>query len=194
MNTAEVLTPIPKLVREGSGTDDHYEIIDGQRVELPPMSADSQALASRLVRHLSNHGINNTLGEGYTEMLFKLPLSRDRNRKPDVAFVSYARWPKYKPIPSTNAWDVLPDLCVEVVSPNDLGDEIETKIKEYFEAGVRLVWVVYPRQEQFYIYDSPSQVRRLTRTDMLDGGAVLPDFRLPLADLFLQPPPAPQQP
>jgi Uma2 family endonuclease len=196
MNAAEVLTPMPKLVSDDLDNRENYEIIDGVKVELPPMSADSQALAFRLARHLSNHGLDRNLGDAYTEMLFKLPLMKDRNRKPDAAFVAYARWPKYKPIPSTNAWDVLPELCVEVVSPNDLADEIETKIKEYFEAGVRLVWVVYPRQEQFYVYDTPSQVRRLTRTDTLDGGVVLPDFKLPLADLFLPPPPpsAPQQP
>src|SRR5262245_39428466 len=193
MSAAEVLNPIPKLVRDDSDNSDNYEIVDGVKVELPPMSADSQALASRLVRHLSNQGVSENLGEAYTEILFKLPLSKDRNRKPDAAFVPYSRWPKYKPIPPTNAWDVLPDLCVEVVSPNDLADEIETKINEYFEAGVRLVWVVYPRQERFYVYDSPAQVRRLTRADTLDGGVVLPDFRLPLAELFLQPPP-PTQP
>lgn len=85
-------------------------------------------------------------------------------------------------------------LCVEVISPTDHADEIETKINEYFEAGVRLVWVVYPRQERFYMYDSPAQVRRMTRTDTLDGGVVLPEFRLPLTELFLQAPPPPAQP
>lgn len=91
---------------------------------------------------------------------------------------------------------MLPDLCVEVISPHDVADEIETRISEYFEAGVRLVWAVYPRQERFYVYDTPSQVRRLTRSDTLDGGAVLPGFQLPLTELFLQapPPPPPAQP
>jgi Uma2 family endonuclease len=190
MNTAEVLTPMPQLVRDDLDNSDHYEIIDGVKVELPPMSADSQATASRLARYLGNYGTENNIGDAYTEMLFKLPLAKDRNRKPDVAFVSYSRWPKYKPLPSTNAWDVLPDLCVEVVSPNDQADEIETKINEYFEAGVSQVWVVYPRHERFYVYESASLVRRLTRADTLDGGAVIRGFRLPLAELFLQPPPA----
>ena len=188
MNAAEVLTPLPKLVYDEFDNGDNYEIIDGIRVELPPMSADSQVLASRLVRHLSNHGVAQDIGEACTEVLFKLPLPVDRNRKPDVAFVSYARWPKYQAIPSTNAWDVLPDLCVEVVSPNDLGDEIETKVDEYLRSGVRLVWVVYPRQERFYVYESASQIRRLTRADTLDGGSVLPGFALPLSELFPQPP------
>lgn len=193
MSAVEALTPIPKVVRDDLDNGDNFEIIDGVKVELPPMSADSQALAFRLAHHVTTHGIAKNLGEAYTEMLFKLPLPKDRNRKPDAAFVPYSRWPKYKPIPSTDVWDVLPDLCVEVVSPNDLADEIETKVNEYFEAGVRLVWVVYPRQERFYVYDSPEQVRRLTRTDTLDGGVVLPEFRLPLTELFLQPPPTPSQ-
>jgi Uma2 family endonuclease len=189
MSTAEVLTPMPQLV--GDEFDhEHYEIIDGVKVELPPMSVDSQALASRLARHLGNYGVSKDIGEAYTEMLFKLPLKKDRNRRPDVAFVSYSRWPKHQPMPDTNAWDVLPEICVEVVSPNDMADEVEAKIEEYFRAGVSLVWVVYPRQERFYVYESASRVRRLTRDDTLDGGTVVPDFALPLAELFPQAPPA----
>ena len=188
MNTAEVL---PKLVRADLDDRDHYEIIDGQRVELPPMSVDSQVLGSRLLRHLSNFGIAQNIGEAYAEVLFKLPLQKERNRKPDVAFVSYARWPKYKPMPDTNAWDVLPELCVEVVSPNDTGDEIETKVDEYLLAGVSRVWVVYPRQERLYVYESASQIRRFTRADTIAGDTVLSGFELPLSELFLQAPPAP---
>jgi Uma2 family endonuclease len=188
MNAAEVLTPMPKLIREELENEDRYEIIDGVKVELPPMSAESSGLAADLTTFLTNYGLANNLGKAYPEMLVRLPLPIDRNRRPDVVFIPFARWARDLRRPDTNEWAVLPDLCVEVVSPTDHAEEIETKIKEYFEAGVRLVWIVYPRQESFYVYDTPSQVRRLSRTDTLDGGVVLPDFRLPLADLFLQPP------
>jgi Uma2 family endonuclease len=191
MSTADVLTPLPQIVHDVENRD-HYEIIDGVKVEMPPMSVDSQLLASRLARHLSNFGVPKDIGEACTEVLFKLPLTKERNRKPDVAFVMYKQWPKNKPFPTTNAWEVLPVICVEVVSLNDVADEIETKINEYFEAGVTLVWIVYPRQERFYVYDSPAQVRRLTRADTLDGGSVLPDFRLQLTELFLPQPPQPK--
>ena len=187
MSTAEVLTPIPRLVRD-EFDHDNYEIIDGQRVEMPPMSADSQGLASRLVRHMSNFGVERDLGEAYGETLFKLPLKEDRNRKPDVAFVPYSRWAKNRPLPATNEWDVLPDLCVEVVSPSDRADEIMDKVREYFQAGVRLVWVFYPRHGVVYIYESLAAVRGLTRADALDGGPVLPGFSLPLTELFPEPP------
>jgi Uma2 family endonuclease len=191
MNTAEVRTPIPRLWDRDPSDRDNYEIVDGVKVELPPMSADSQALAFRLAWHLTTHGIKQNVGEAYTEVLFKLPLPVDRNRKPDAAFVPYSRWARHRPIPSTNEWDVLPDLFVEVVSPNDLAEEIEIKVDEYLQAGARLVWVVYPRQKRVYVYESPQQVRRLARTDTLSGDPVLPGFRLPLSELFPEPPAPP---
>ena len=163
---------------------DNFEIIDGEKVEIPPMSADSQVIGSRLLYHLSRFGIDHKLGEAHGETLFKLPLDEDRNRKPDVAFVPYSRWPKNRMVPSTNAWNVLPDLCVEVVSPNDHFDYIMEKIDEYFRAGVRLVWIFHPRHRLAYVYESPTAVRGLTHTDVLDGGAVLPGFQLPLSELF----------
>jgi Uma2 family endonuclease len=173
---------------------ENFEIIDGVRVEIPPMSADSQALASDLACYLTIHGIEQNLGKAYTEILFRLPLKRDRNRKPDVAFVPYSRWAKNRPIPSTNAWDVLPDLCVEVVSPQDWADEIMDKVREYFEAGARLVWVIYPRHQMVIVHESLTSVRGLSRIDTLDGGVVLPQFRLPLAELFPETPSSPAEP
>ena len=93
--------------------------------------------------------------------------------------------PRTDPCPSSdNAWDVAPDLAVEVVSPTDLAEELMDKVAEYFQAGVRLVWVVYPRLRLIHVYESLTQVRGLTAADELDGGAVLPGFRTPVAALF----------
>lgn len=114
----------------------------------------------------------------------------DRSRRPDVAFVPYTRWPVDRPLHSTNEWDVFPELFVEVVSPNDLVDELETKVEEYLQAGGRLVWVVYPRHRRVYVFEPGRPVRRLTRADDLDAEPVLPGFRLPLVELFPKPPAA----
>lgn len=188
MATILEATPISELEPEEFDNAEHYEIVDGVRVEMPPMSADSQVLAFRIARCLSNYGIEKNIGEACMEVLFKLPLPVDRNRKPDAAFVPYSRWAKNRAVPTTNAWEVLPDLCVEVVSPHDLGEEIETKVVEYLQSGVRLVWVVYPRHARVYVYESQQLARRLGRTETLDGGPVLPGFQLPLIELFPEPP------
>jgi Uma2 family endonuclease len=165
-----------------------YEEIDGQRVELPPMSVFANWIAGQLVGRLFMWAQEHGRGHAVMEILFRLPLPENRNRRPDVAFVSYERWPKGRPIPAEgNAWDVVPELAVEVVSPSDLAEELDTKIDEYFRAGVRQVWVVYPRRPGVLVFDSLTQVRGLTREHTLEGGDVLPGFRLEVAELFPEP-------
>ncbi len=70
------------------------------------------------------------------------------------------------------------------VSPQDLAEDIIKRLNEYFAAGTNLVWIVDPTQGLVYIHDSPRQVRILGEADELDGGVVLPGFRIPIASLF----------
>ena len=103
----------------------------------------------------------------------------ESNRRPDIAFVSFERCPADL-LPSTreNAWDVVPDLAIEVISPSDLAEEQLEKVLEYFQAGVRLVWVVYPTLGHLTSTHLRGQSRSLTGTDILDGGApCCPDSR-----------------
>src|SRR3954453_10970382 len=136
MSAAHVLTPMPKLVEDDIPSDSLYEIIDGVKVELPPMSADSSAAVSDLSSFLTAWGVANNVGKAYAEMLMKLPNLGTKNRRPDVVFIPFSKWARGVRPPATNAWDILPDLCVEVVSPNDKADEVETKVEEYLAAGV----------------------------------------------------------
>jgi Uma2 family endonuclease len=161
-----------------------YEIVDGQRVDIPPMSVYTTWLASRLHGRLWPYVEEHGLGTCVVEMLFILDAGRNLRRRPDVAFVSAGRWPLSREIPLTGDWDIVPDLAVEVLSPNDLFQDVLTKLQEYFQYGVQLVWAVVPEAQQVYVYDSPTHVRILTVRDTLTGGQVLPDFHLPLASLF----------
>lgn len=163
---------------------DRYEVIDGQVVEMKEMSTNSTVIGTRLTFALTQFGLVRNLGEAHPDTLFKLPLPVDRNRRPDVAFVPFSRWARHRRLPTTNAWNVLPELAVEVVSPNDLVDELMEKVKEYFDAGVTRVWVVYPRLEIVHVYETFTQIVVLTRQQELTGEPFLPGFRLPITDLF----------
>jgi Uma2 family endonuclease len=84
-----------------------------------------------------------------------------------------------------NPVDVVPDLTVEVASPTDTVEDFLAKAHEYLLAGVRLVWVVYPRLRQLHAHTSPTASPRIfTDTDTLDSGDVLPGFSVPMAGLF----------
>jgi Uma2 family endonuclease len=188
MSTATVEQPLPVPAKVFMDDGEHFEIIDGRRKGLPPKGIFATVLATRLVYFLVAHARAHELGQAVCEGLFHLPLPEDRNRRPDVAFVAYERWAKAKPLPpNDNAWNVLPNLVVEVISPTDLAQEVQEKVAEYFRAGVTLVWVVYPELQLIYVYESPTSVHVLTRSDELVGGTVLSGFRLPLSELFTEP-------
>jgi Uma2 family endonuclease len=163
-----------------------YEVVNGQRVDLPPMSAYATWLASRLHGRLWPYAEDKGLGTSVTEMLFVLDAEHNLRRRPDVAFVSTARWPLDRALPETGDWDVVPDLAVEVISPNDIFKDVLAKVREYFHYGVQVVWVIAPEERQVYVYDAPTHVRILTGQDELTGGEVVPGFRLSLGHLFQQ--------
>lgn len=172
--------------RTHSDDEPLFEIVNGQRVELPPTSFFACLLTTRLVVELGAYLRTDDLGHLAGETLFHLPAPVNRNRRPDLAFVSYGRWAKDRAKDKEeNAWDVVPNLVTEVVSTNDDAKELLDKLAEYFQAGVELVWVVYPTQAMVYVYRSMTDVHGLTRNDTLDGGAVLPNFKLALANLFV---------
>ena len=184
--TAVISPPLMPSQSQGRDEDElFFEIIDGQRVELPLPSILSSRVLSELQCALGSYVVGNRLGEVLGLMLFRLPLPGNRNRRPDVAFVSAQTIAQAPPqFGWEDAWAVLPDLMVEVVSPHDLAEDIIERINEYFSAGTKLMWVIYPTLRLIYIYESPFQVRILRESDDLDGGTVLPGFRIPIASLF----------
>jgi Uma2 family endonuclease len=108
-------------------------------------------------------------------------------RLPDVSFISWERLPGRK-VPRKEIWDLAPDLAVEVISRGNTRQEMTRKLADYFSAGVRLVWYVYPATSEVQVYESPDKFITLTSQDALNGGSVLPGFSLPLATLFAQNP------
>jgi Uma2 family endonuclease len=77
-----------------------------------------------------------------------------------------------------------PDLAVEVLSKSNTEKEMKRKLREYFEAGTRLVWLVDPKARTVRVYTSPRKFKLLTEDQTLDGGEVLPGFELSLRKLF----------
>jgi Uma2 family endonuclease len=104
-------------------------------------------------------------------------------RMPDVAFVRKERLPKGK-VPRTAIANLPPDLAVEIMSRRNTERELDRKRREYFEAGVQLVWQVYPRRKVVRVYASVNDFVELGEEDTLDGGNVLPGFSLAISEWF----------
>jgi len=170
-------TPLPNH-------DALYEVVSGEYVELPPMGIYSTWIAGQIFLSLGVFLQTERLGRAINEGLFILDRASNLRRRPDVAFVAAARWPLDRPLPETGDWEVVPDLAIEVVSPNDLMEDVVGKVLEYFRHGVQQVWAVLPSHQQVYIYEAPTRVHIVPAPDELEGGPLLPGYRLPLATLF----------
>ncbi|HWG46221.1 MAG TPA: Uma2 family endonuclease [Gemmataceae bacterium] len=157
------------------------ELVDGVLVE-KTVGTPEALLATILGRLLGNfveeEKLGLVLGADGTLRLFP-----GQVRIPDVSFISWERLPDDE-LPKEAIASVAPNLAVEVLSPGNTKAEMERKRRDYFLAGVELVWEVDPKTQTAKSYTSPEDVQRIGKTGSLDGGAVLPGFRLPLKQLF----------
>ena len=106
-------------------------------------------------------------------------------RSPSVSFVSWNRLPDGK-IPTTPVPQVVPDLTIEVLRSGNTFMEMSLKRHEYFHSGVRLVWMVDPRERTVAVYTSASEYQILDESQMLTGHDVLPGLEIRLADVFAE--------
>jgi Uma2 family endonuclease len=104
-------------------------------------------------------------------------------RMPDVAFTSWDRLPGRRP-PKAPIPRLAPNLAVEVLSTGNTPGEMAAKRRDYFAAGVELVWEIDPRRRTVKVFTSATDATTLRRNDTLDGGSVLPGFVLPVQQLF----------
>jgi Uma2 family endonuclease len=176
-------TVAPESLEILSEPEGLYEVIDGRVVE-KQIGAYECWLVGVVFELLNRHVKDNSLGRAVPEMIFDFRPVIKRERRPDVAFISFDRWARNRPVPQTRSWAVVPDLAIEIVSPTNTADEVAEKLEEYFRVGVRSVWVVYPRQFKVYDYRSPTELRVLAAGDELDGGDVVPGFRVRLEAIF----------
>ena len=104
-------------------------------------------------------------------------------RIPDLLFINWDRLPG-RESPTDPIPDLAPDLAVEVLSEGNTEPEMTRKVREYFEAGVSLVWLIDPRKRIARVYSTPDKSVLIRADQSLDGADVLPGFILPLADFL----------
>jgi Uma2 family endonuclease len=162
---------------------EEYEVIDGVLERREGMGRLHGRTGADLTGYLWIHVRQGRLGELYTsDTNVLLPLDPLVLVKPDVAFIRADRLPPEREL--EDPLTVVPDLVVEVRSPGDRPSTIDRKIERYRRAGVPLVWLVRPRERTVTVFAQGQEPRVLGINDVLDGGDVLPDFRLALSDLF----------
>jgi Uma2 family endonuclease len=84
----------------------------------------------------------------------------------------------------TSLVDGVPVLAVEILSPNDTVEEIDSKVEAYLSAGVALVWIVNPRLRTVQVYRPGTEPVLFNLSQELSAEPHLPGFRVPVARVF----------
>jgi Uma2 family endonuclease len=157
------------------------ELVHGQLVVREPAGYRHGEIAARLLASLYNFVESRALGRVLTaETGFVLRRNPDTVRAADVAFVRQDRLPV--PPPSGFA-DVAPDLVIEVLSPSDRPGDVLSKIGDWLDAGVLLVWIIDPQRSDARVYRADGSQEHLGEHAWLDGESVVPGFRWPIDNL-----------
>lgn len=171
--------------------DDLLTMPDGERYELVNgipkergMGAKAGEIGLLIAGALLTFVRANKLGRVYTSEAGYVcfPGKPKSVRFPDVSFVRADRVPGGRS--PDGYFDIRPDLAVEVISPNDLYEDVEEKLTDYRDAGIPLVWVVSPRAKTVLVRRLDGSASVLPETGELSGEDVVPGFTCGIADLF----------
>ena len=113
---------------------------------------------------------------------FWLERDPDTVREPDVAFVSVQKIPLAAELDGYA--EAVPDLVVEIVSPNQSRDWARDRARMWLHHGVSLVWVVHPDTRTVDVYRPGAAVSTRRAGDSLDGLDVLPGFACAVSTVF----------
>jgi Uma2 family endonuclease len=161
-----------------------YELSNGELIVTPSASLfhneTRDGFNSRLWPFVREHKLGKVTSE--TDFII---LVGEVVRRPDVAFIRANHLKgvdlNQSPLP------IAPDLVIEIVSKNDRADDLMLKVSQYLEAGAQAVWLMYPNMRSAHRYipgKREPEVRSADAGDKFEEPELLPEFSLPLSEIF----------
>ena len=157
------------------------ELINGEIVEKMP-TEEHGMIASNINIVLGLFVKQHKSGRVGIEVRHQVSEDSANSRLPDISFIRARR-----PVVTRGSVPNLPDLAVEIKSPNDSIRQFRNKAEYYLENGVTLVWLVYPEQRMVEVYSLDGDVEILFEGDVVTGGDLLPEFVMPVTEIFDDP-------
>jgi Uma2 family endonuclease len=156
-----------------------FELINGEIAEKVP-TREHGIVAGNTVTEFNNYLKQNRIGQAAVEARHRPPDDPHNDRIPDVSVVIGD-----KPVARRGAENFIPDVCVEIQSPDDSPKQMLEKALFYLANGARMVWLIYPQQRIVEVMTANDR-ELLTENDVLKGGDVLPGFEVEVKNLFWQ--------
>jgi Uma2 family endonuclease len=173
------------------GSDARVEVINGEMVEMAPVGGLHHIFGGNVYRPLDTFVNERELGLVFMDGLIYLMNEKRSFLRgsfvPDVSFIRRehipAKWNPSLPFPG------VPDLAVEVVSPGDDAEKVQTKVRTYLDKGAEQVWVVYPATREVYQYRHGQPTARIYQgSEQIELDDLFPGLVLTLEAIFRLPP------
>jgi Uma2 family endonuclease len=153
-----------------------YEWNDGELIKFVGMNRTQVFIYEALNQFFIEKGLWK-IGTLISE--YDVQLSGIQMRRPDIAFLSKGQIALTK-----RGEDEIPEFVIEIISGNDKANKVEEKTIEYFKAGVKVVWLIYPDNKTVQVYTSLKQAQICTDDDICSAKPVLPDFEIKVSEIF----------
>ena len=160
---------------------------DGELIVMSPTGGTAGRKNRRLTQQIGIWTDRDGTGEAFdSSTIFVLP--NGARRSPDVSWIQLERWNQLTQAQQDGFPPIVPDFVIELVSPSDLKnqryEDLQAKMQEYLNNGVRLGWLIEPSAKTVEIYRIGQQVEILNNPPTLSGEDVLPGFVLDLSQIF----------
>ena len=182
MTTATtLLTAADLLAMPDDGKN--YELVKGELIEMPPPGIKHEIVTHQFSGHFIGFLKENDLGIVSGGAGIYIEQDPDTVRAPNCAFISHERITM--PLPDSGyAAGLIPDLVVEVISPDYPAAEAEVRARMWLDAGVRLALLAYIGTREIISHGDDGTARHFGINDTLTCEPVLPGFARPVADIF----------
>jgi Uma2 family endonuclease len=162
--------------------DRFFELIHGEIIEKVP-TEEHGLIAANLCGFLWQYTRQSGIGRAVIEIRVQVPEDNYNSRQPDLAVFTDTT----RPVVTRGPVLQMPDVVIEVKSPDDTYASMRERAAYYLEHGARLVWLLYPAKSLLEVYRQGADSDILTDADTLDGEDVLPGFSLPVREIFATP-------
>lgn len=156
-----------------------FELINGEIIQKMP-TEEHGIIAAKIAAEFIFYLKTKPIGRAGVEIRHRITEDRRNDLIPDVSFISNER---SLAVTRKGAVPLMPDLVVEIKSPDDSSIAMREKALYYLKNGSRIVWLVFPAKQEVEVYTEDA-VQVLNANQTLDGGEVLPGFTLAISTLF----------
>ena len=155
----------------------------GKLIVMSPTGSESGRQNADLLVQIGTWNRRSKLGVVFDSSTgFTLPNSAKRS--PDVSWIELSRWNQLTQKQRRKFAPIAPDFVLELLSPNDRLQDVQLKMSEYRECGVKLGWLIYPEEQRVEIYRLEKEVEILTAPQSLSGEDLMPGLTVELEEIF----------